>query len=58
MTKQFGIVATGSAAFSRLIQSLCSKSGLKNVRACMASSTPLHGKSDNDIGIKDAYIML
>ena len=58
MIKQFGVVASGSASFSRLIQSLCTKAGLKNVKACMVSSTPLHGKSEKDIGIKDACTML
>ena len=58
MTKQFGVVASASASFSRLIQSLCTRSGLKTVKACVVSSTPLHGKSDKDIGIKDACTML
>ena len=52
--KQFGAAASSSKAFERLIQSLSTKSGLRQVKACMASGTPLHGKSSNDIGVKDA----
>ena len=53
MIRSFGALASDLPAFSRLIQSLCSKGGLAQVSVCMASKTKLHGNSDSDIGIKD-----
>ena len=52
----FGKVASGSAAFERLITSLHSRSGLEKVKGCLQSNTPLHGKGNNDIGIQELLL--
>ena len=51
--RAFGKVASGSPAFHRLLTSLQTHDGLQRVLSCMQSSTPLHGKNSNDVGIQD-----
>ena len=57
MLKQFGEVCRSSAAMARVISSLESKSGLGKICSCMASNVPLHGVSDENIGISECRVL-
>ena len=53
LVHKFGDIASNSQALARLVDSLCTKSGLEKVKTCMEQSIPLQGKSDNIVGIPE-----
>ena len=57
LVKKYGQTAN-TAAFERMVNFLSTRGGLARVRHCMASGTPLHGKSANDKGIEATCLNL
>ena len=51
--KKFGNTARESKGLERVIQKLCTVSGLQLVEACANSKTPFHGTSDTNVGIQE-----
>ena len=57
MVKRFGSVAVNSPALIRLMEHLGTFAGLQKVMACAASGLNLHGKSPEQQGIPECYIL-
>ncbi|CAE7375711.1 unnamed protein product [Symbiodinium necroappetens] len=57
MLKQFGEVCRSSAAMARVISSLETRAGLMKVASCMTSNIPLHGVSEENIGIAECRVL-
>ena len=56
--KTFGVVASNSSAFLRLLDFLRSPSGLRQVEACMAAGVNLAGASASNPGIQHCYDLI
>ena len=57
MKKRYGSVATGSAAFDRLVASLTQWVGLQTVSRCAQTGVVLHGESAEKQGIPECWLL-
>ena len=57
MLKQFGEACRSSAAMARVVSSLETRAGLMKVASCMTSNVPLHGVSEENIGIAECRVL-
>ncbi len=56
--KRFGVVATGSGAFQRVVKMLSTRGGVQKVCMVMSDGTPLHGRSEANRGIEECYLIV